>query len=223
MDLFKLIPSLRELISLFIERIDYFLFHWKSTFIIALSASVISLLLTIVLSFSLSRFPNLRKPLTPLIGVSQSFPLQAIAPLFVIVFSSGYLAKLVVASLISFFPMFASYSESLQTVPRRLINYSNMCGASPWQIIFEVRFPYSLPQLAASCKVGFTLASLGAVVAEFISPDKGMGYVLLVAQSNFDIPTIFVCTGLLAFQGILFYSLLSIFEVKLARRRSIHE
>ncbi|MCX6830075.1 MAG: ABC transporter permease subunit [candidate division Zixibacteria bacterium] len=223
MNIFQLFPSPKEVIKLIIERHDYFLYHWSSTFLVALAAAIFALMFTLAISFFLARFPLLRKPLAPLISVSQSFPLQAIAPLFIVLFGSGYLPKFIVATLISFFPMFASYSESLQTVPQRLINYASICGATKWQVILDIKFPYSLPQLAASSKVGFTLASLGAVVAEFISPDKGMGYVLLVAQSNFDIPTIYICTGLLAAQGIVVYWLLSILEVNLAQRRSIYE
>jgi NitT/TauT family transport system permease protein len=77
-----------------------------------------------------------------------------------------------------------------------------------------------LPALISAAKVGFTLAVLGAVVAEFIHPDKGLGYLILVAQSSYNVEVIYVCVLLLIMQGIAVYGGLSVLENKIIRNRT---
>ncbi len=222
MNLSVLLPSAENVRSLWDHQLGYLFANWFNTLTVSAAASLAALAATLVFSFTLSRWPLLKRPLGPFLAASQSFPLQAIAPLIIIVIGTGFLTKFMIATLIAFFPMFASYSASLETVPLRFIKYSQLCGASPWQIIFFVRFRHSLPQLVSSTKVGFTLATLGAVVAEFIQPDSGIGRVLLIAQSDFNATLIYACIFLLLIQGVTVFTTLQFIEDRVAARRAIN-
>jgi ABC-type nitrate/sulfonate/bicarbonate transport system permease component len=220
MNLSVLLPSWRNLERLWEDQFWFLLANWWSTLSVAVSASLVALAATVLVAFVIVRWPVIKKPLGPFLAASQSFPLQAVAPLIIIVMGTGFLTKFTIAALIAFFPMFASYSSSLETVPLRYIRYAGLCGATPWQIIYHIRFRHSLPQLASSAKVGFTLATLGAVVAEFIQPDEGLGRILLIAQSDFNAALIYACIFLLLVQGVTVFTSLQSIEGRLAARRA---
>lgn len=220
MNISLLLPKLDNIEKLWNEQLGFLMSNWWSTLSVALTASLVALLLTVIMSFIIIRWPIIKKPLGPFLAASQSFPLQAVAPLIIIVMGTGFFTKFTIAALIAFFPMFASYHSSMETVPIRFVNYAKLCKATPWQIILNIRFKFSLPQLAASSKVGFTLATLGAVVAEFIQPDHGLGRILLIAQSDFNATLIYACIVMLLIQGVTVFILLETIENRLASRRA---
>ena len=85
--------------------------------------------------------------------------------------------------------------------------------------IIHIRLPAALPAILSSAKIGFTLAVLGAVVAEFIQPDKGLGHVILVAQSSYNIEVIYICVLLLIVQGVAVYTGISLLEQRIISKR----
>lgn len=158
--------------------------------------------------------------MSPVVALSQSFPLQAIAPLIIMVLGVGFLTKSVIAFLIAFFPLYNACVISLQTTPKPLLAKLSICRAPFTSGVFLVRLPASLPNILAATKVGFTLAVLGAVVAEFIQPDKGLGYLILIAQASYDVEVIFIAVGMLMIQGVTVFSILTFFEARLVEERS---
>jgi NitT/TauT family transport system permease protein len=145
--------------------------------------------------------------------------LQAVAPILLILLGSGFSTKTTIAFLIAFFPIYSACLTALFTTPKNLMNLLFVCRSPLLRGIWHVRLPSALPAIISSAKVGFTLAVLGAVVAEFIHPDEGLGYLLLIAQSSYNIEVIYICIGLLMFQGVIIYQGLSFFESYIMRTR----
>jgi NitT/TauT family transport system permease protein len=216
-----LLPNLPRASSLLLENRAHFLFHWWATLSVSLTASLLSLLVALVASFLTIRFRFLGAIISPLVALSQSFPLQSIAPLLIIAMGIGYHTKVAIAFIISFFPIYVSCVTALKTVPAPIVAFLTVCNAQPLKSIWHGRFPAALPAIISAAKVGFTLAVLGAVVAEFIQPDKGIGHLLLLAQSNYDVDIIYICIFLLILQGLTVYGVLSWAEhVVIEKRRA---
>jgi NitT/TauT family transport system permease protein len=86
-----------------------------------------------------------------------------------------------------------------------------------------IRLPIALPFIVASTKVGFTLAVLGAVVAEFMMPNEGLGREILMAHSQYNINVIYLCVFFLIIQGLAVYALISVFETRLRNARKTED
>lgn len=214
-----LMPDVATMVNLARTNHGFFLEAWWSTFVVSAAASVTALFFSLAMAVLTLRFAVADFALGPVVAISQSFPLQAIAPLVVIVLGGGFQTKLAVAFIIAFFPIFNACRGALRMTPRSLLALSATCDAGFLRETLFIRLPDALPAVAAAAKVGFTLAVLGAVVAEFISPESGLGRILLVAQANYNVEVIYLAVACLVTQGLAVYGGLSAIESYLLKRR----
>lgn len=214
-----LLPKINTLLSLLREHPGHFLHHWWSTFSVSSLASVLALSLGLILSVIALRYKYIDYAATPVVGLSQSFPLQAITPLIIIVFGVGIQTKIIIATIIAFFPIYGACITALKTTPKPILAHLHICNSTFLKGVWLVRIPAAMPAIVSSAKVGFTLAVLGAVVAEFIHPDDGLGHLLLVAQSNYNVEVVYICIVILMLQGIIVYGGLTFLESYLIKKR----
>jgi NitT/TauT family transport system permease protein len=136
----------------------------------------------------------------------RTVPLVAITPLLVVWLGNGYAPKIAIAALISFFPTLVNMTRGLAALDRQSLELLHTLSASRWQVFAKVRWPSSLPYLFSSLKIASTSCVLGAVVAEWIGSDKGLGYLVVASTFEFKIArlwaTIFVSSAL-ALAGFL--------------------
>jgi NitT/TauT family transport system permease protein len=136
-----------------------------------------------------------------LIGFN-SIPKVAVVPILVIWFGIGTVPAIITAFLISFFPILVNVAAGIATVEPELKDVLRALGASQWKIIQKVGLPRSMPYFFASLKVAITFAFVGTIVSETVAANKGIGYLMLVASSRFEVP--------LAFAGLLVTSVMGI-------------
>ncbi len=140
----------------------------------------------------------------PLLVFSQSIPKIAIAPLFVVWFGFGLFPKILLTFLLCFFPTLVASMTGFRALDERVLYISRSMGATQWQTFRYIRLPAALGHIFGGFKVSVVFASTGAIVAEFVGANAGLGYLLLRATSYLDMPLIFaVLVGLSAI-GILF-------------------
>lgn len=147
--------------------------------------------------------PTLRRLVLPLIVLTQTLPVFAIAPLLVVWLGYGLTSKIVMAGLIIYFPIATAYAEAMMRLPDRLIDLARLSGASARQILFVVRAPGGLPGLVAGVKVAATVAPIGAVVGEWVGASQGLGYVMLHANARLQTDTLFAALMSLAVLALL--------------------
>jgi NitT/TauT family transport system permease protein len=208
------------MVTLIKDHPGHFFANWWATFSVSITASLLAICASLVMSVLALRFKMMEILFAPIIAISQSFPLQAIAPLIIILLGTGFHTKTSIAFVIAFFPIYGAFLTSIKTTPSNILAHLAICHTSFTRGVRYGRLPYALPALISAAKVGFTLAVLGAVVAEFIHPDKGLGYLILVAQSSYNVEVIYVCVLLLIMQGIAVYGGLSVLENKIIRNRT---
>ncbi len=136
-----------------------------------------------------------------LIGFN-SIPKVAIIPILVIWFGIGTVPAIITAFLISFFPILVNVATGIATMEPELQDVLRALGARRWQVIMKVGLPRSMPYFFASLKVAITFAFVGSIVAETVAANKGIGHLMLVASSRFEVP--------LAFAGLLVTSVMGI-------------
>ncbi|MDN5843936.1 MAG: ABC transporter permease [Alcaligenaceae bacterium] len=148
----------------------------------------------------------------PLLVFSQSIPKVAIAPLFVVWFGFGIMPKIVTAFLLGFFPIIVATVMGFKSVESDMLDLARSMGASRLQTFLKISLPQALPAMFSGLKVSVTLAVVGAVVGEFVGSNSGIGYVLQVANGNFDLPLMFAGLVLLSVIGVLLFAIVDLIE-----------
>ncbi|MEX1022654.1 MAG: ABC transporter permease [Dehalococcoidia bacterium] len=129
-------------------------------------------------------------------------PIVAVYPLLVIWFGFGLGPRVVVAALITFFPMLVNAVVGLRAVDPRALDVMRVLDASRAQVFWRLRLPSSLPYVFAALRISVPLSLIGAVVAEFLSGSAGMGQLILIANGDFDTAALFGAVFVLAAAGI---------------------
>ncbi|AEA26355.1 ABC transporter permease [Pseudonocardia benzenivorans] len=170
----------------------------------------------ILLGTAISQVRLVEKTLMPYVVAFQTVPKVALAPLFVVWFGFGLTSKIVMAAVISFFPMLINVIEGLRAADADRIQMLTVFGASKLQIFRMVRLPSAMPFIFAGLDIGIVFAILGAVVGEFIGAKEGLGYLLLQTNYNFDIAGMFAVLVVLSVLGLLAHFLIRFAQRKIA-------
>lgn len=150
-----------------------------------------------------------------LVGIS-SIPKVAVVPIFVLWFGAGTVPAILTAMIICIFPIVVNVSTGIATVEPELEDVMRSLKASKWEILWNVGLPRSLPYFFASLKVAITLSFVGSVIAETVASNKGVGNMMLIASSQFNVPLVFSGLMVLATMGISLYAIFAFLERRMA-------
>ncbi|HRK18140.1 MAG TPA: ABC transporter permease [Hyphomicrobiaceae bacterium] len=148
-----------------------------------------------------------------LIGFN-SVPKVAVVPVLILWFGLGAIPAILTAFLISFFPIVVNVATGLATTEPELEDVLRALGGSKLDVMRKVGIPRSMPYFFGSLKVAITLAFVGAVVAETVGANKGIGKLMLDAQAGFQVPIVFAGLVVLAFLGIVLYAITAAIETR---------
>jgi NitT/TauT family transport system permease protein len=138
-------------------------------------------------------------------------------PVLILWFGVGALPALLTAFLISFFPIVVNVATGLATTEPELRDVLRALGASKFEIIRKIGLPRSMPYFFSSLKVAITLAFVGSVLAESVGSNKGVGHLMLSAQSAFNVPLVFAGLLTLAVLGVVLYAFTAMAEHRFTR------
>ena len=189
-----------------------FIGHSWVTLYETLGGFALSIAVGVPLAVLIVYSPALRTAVYPLIVLAQSVPKIAIAPVLLLVVGYGALPKMVVAFLVAFFPVVVDTATGLASTPPELLDLSRSYRASAFKTFLKVRLPMALPFFFAGAKVAITLSVIGAVVAEFVGSDQGLGYVILSSTSYWKTELAFSAMILLSLMAILLFGAVSLAE-----------
>ena len=174
-------------------------------FLLALAGGV---LVAVLITYS----EVVRRGVYPLIVVSQIVPKVAVAPLFVVWFGLGDLSRLLLAFLIAFFPIVINTATGLTSVEADFVRLARACMGSRWQIFTKIRLPHALPLIFGGMKISITLAVIGVVVAEFVAAQRGIGYLIVMANGLLDTPLMMAAIAALSAMGLVLYGAVAALE-----------
>ena len=175
-------------------------------------AFVLALAGGVVLAALINHFKLLEEAVLPLLVVSQVIPSIAIAPLLVLLLGFGMAPKVVVAAIISFFPILVNTLAGLKGVSGDMANLSRALGTTPLRNLRLFTLPNALPFIFAGARVAVTLSVIGAVVGEFVTAKNGLGYLILAGSSQLNPPLMLSALVVLAVMGIVLFSAVRIIE-----------
>ncbi len=155
---------------------------------------------------------TLYNALYPLLIGFNSIPKVVIAPILVIWFGIGTVPAIIVAFLISFFPITVNVATGVATVEPELKDVLRALGATRLDMIRKVALPRAMPYFFAALKVAVTLAFVGSIISEFVGANKGIGNLITVASSRFDTPLVFAGALVTAFMGVAMYAIANVVE-----------
>jgi NitT/TauT family transport system permease protein len=155
---------------------------------------------------------QLSNTVVPLLVVIQSTPIVAIAPILVVSLGAGVAPRVVITCLITFFPLVISTATGLRSAPAELIELSESLRAPRFRQFTQIRLPYAVPHILGAAKVAVTLAVIGAVVAEFVAADKGLGYMIVNYTAVFKLGRAFCALLILLCISLALYQLVVLVE-----------
>jgi NitT/TauT family transport system permease protein len=185
------------------------------TLLESLTGFILAFILGVPLAVAIAGSRTLNLMFYPLLIATQSLPKVALAPLILVWLGLGMESKLAIAWLVAFFPIVVDTATGLRNTPAEFLDLATAVRANAWQTFWKIRFPAALPFVISGCKVAITLAVIGAVIGEFIGSNEGLGNLLLVANSQINIPLAFACLIGLAVIGIGLYAAVAAVELAL--------
>jgi len=140
----------------------------------------------------------------PYIVALQCMPKLAIAPLLVIWFGFGLTPKIIIVALLCFFPVLVNTISGIRGVSREYIELFQAIRASRFKTLVHLLIPSALPSILTGVELAILLSLLGAIVGEFVGAEEGLGVLLLQAQFQMSIASVFAILGVLALLGVTF-------------------
>ena len=207
-----LIPSPTLVVMELVNQWPMLLRETLPTFYATIGGFLLSALFGIPVAMMIAGSRTVESYLYPILVFSQSVPKIAVAPLFVVWFGFGILPKVISAFLLGFFPVVVATVIGLKSIDPDMLDLARSMRAGPLRTFLRVRLPYALPHIFGGLKVSITLAVVGAVVGEFVGSNSGIGYVLQVANGNFDLPLMFAALVILSMMGVILFMLLDLLE-----------
>jgi NitT/TauT family transport system permease protein len=178
----------------------------------ALGGFIIGNATGIILAFLVNRSTTLKGAFLPMALAIRSIPIVAITPLITLILGFGYATTITVAGLICFFPTFVNVSRGLLSVHPQALQYFRLLDASEWVTFWKLRFPSALPLLFTALRVTAPASIIGAMVAEFIASDAGLGFLILQSYSSYRFDLMWEAVILTTLSGVLVFTIVGWLE-----------
>lgn len=155
----------------------------------------------------------------PYIVISQTIPIIALSPIFILWFGYDLSGKIAVTLLFTFFPIVVSMYDGLRSADPEMVNLLRTMGATRKQIFCKLQIPASLPHFFSGLKVAATYSVAGATIGEWLGSSAGLGYFGRRASGNFQAPALFASVVLLSLMGILLFWIVTLVEKRFLKTR----
>lgn len=182
------------------------------TLFTTLGGFVLAIVAGVVLGFLIGYSRIAYVVLYPILVGFNTVPKVALVPLFALWFGIGTVPAILTAFLLAFFPIAVNVALGLDTVEPEMKDVMRSLGATQVEVFQKVGFPHTLPYIFASLKVAISLAFVGAVISETVASNRGIGYLIVSASSNFDVPLGFAGLMVLAVMGTVLYGFFAVIE-----------
>lgn len=204
-----LLPAPLAILTTLVKQIQTLGLHTAITAFEIIAGLVSGCVLGIISAVLLTSSRRLRHWLLPLMVISQSLPVFALAPLLTLWFGYGMGSKVVMAILIIYFPVVAATFDGLRHTSTAMLDLARTMNASPRTILLQIRLPAALPSMASGIRVATSVAPIGAVVGEWVGSSQGLGYLMLQANGRMQTDLMFAALLCLCLLAFLLYTLVN--------------
>lgn len=187
-------------------------FHTAATMNTIMLGFIASIVISLPLAVLLTSSAAVANAIYPVLVFTQSIPKVALAPLLVVMLGANELPRVVITFLVAFFPLVISIATGLLAVPPELVELGKSYRASRLRELYRIRLPYAVPFIFSGLKVAITLAVVGAIVAEFVNADRGLGYLIITSTAFFKVPVAWGAVILLSVIGVVLFQAIVVIE-----------
>ena len=214
-----ILPPPSKIASVIVSDWSKLIKHTQVTLLESIYGFLLGIGVGVPLALGIFSWRAFERSVYPMLVVLNTVPKVALAPILVLWFGFGWAPKILIGFLIAFFPIVISTVVGLQSMDKDMVHLARSMGASPWQTFMKFRLPAALPSIFGGLKVGITLAVIGAVIGEYVASEEGLGYLQMLASSEFDSPLNFAALIFIAIMGIMMFYVVEILERVLVRNR----
>jgi NitT/TauT family transport system permease protein len=205
-----ILPSPTAIADYLVRRNELFLRHTWPTLIQTVLGFGLAVLGGILLAILVSLTEIGRRGIMPLLVIAQIVPKIAVAPLLMLWFGLGDLSRVLIAFLIAFFPIVINTVSGLGSISREIELLGRAFARSRWELFWKIQLPHALPYIFDGMKVSITLAIIGVIVAEFVSSQRGLGYLIIFANGRLDTVMMMTSITVLSAVGLALYGVIAL-------------
>ena len=210
------LPRPSQIIVTLIDRIPAIWPHAVQTLYTTLVGFALGILFGVLIGVIIGSSRLAYDTAYPLLVGFSSIPKVAVVPIFVLWFGAGTVPAVLTAMILCIFPIVVNVATGLATTEPELEDVMRALKASKLDILFNVGLPRAMPYFFASLKVAITQAFVGTVIAETVASNRGIGNLMMIASSSFDVPLVFAGLLILAALGVALYLIFSFIESRVA-------
>ena len=209
-----MLPSPAKVVKAFVGNFPVLMDHARVSLLESFLGLGIGVALAFVLTAVMDRFGIIYKMAYPLLVITQAIPVVAIAPLLVLWLGYGITPKVVLIVIVCFFPIAVGLLDGLKAADRDQMNLLKAMGASRNQIFRHIKFPGALPGFFSGLKVSVSFSIIGAVVAEWLGGDKGLGVYMTRVRKSYAYDKMFAVIFLVIAISLALMWLVGLLEKK---------
>lgn len=200
-----ILPSPYQTFYKLYQQKDLIAHHAMFTFIETSLGFMFGILFGCVAGLSITFFRPLKVWFLPILIMSQAVPTFAIAPLIVIWFGYGLASKILITTIMIFFPVTSALVDGLSQTPQAWLDLAQTMNASRWRTFVFIRIPAALPTLSSGIKIAAVVAPIGAIVGEWVGSSKGLGYLMLNANARLQTDDMFAALSIIVLLSLALY------------------
>ena len=205
-----ILPAPTQIISSFWQSRSLIFYHLIPTVVEAIVGLIGAVFIAIFIAMLMERFKTMRKIIYPFLILSQTIPFIILAPLLTLWFGFGLFPKIIIISLVCFFPITINLIDGFQGVDPAILRLLTSMGASQKQIFKWVKWPASLPNFFSGLKIAAAYSILGAVVSEWMGTDRGLGILLVRSTKSYLTDRVFATIGIITILSMIVVLLVEI-------------
>ncbi len=214
-----ILPTPSQILTVAVARAGILLPHAAVTAMEVLAGITLSLLIAVPLSIVMFARPAMEQALAPFLVASQAVPVFAVAPLLVVWLGYGMASKVLMAAVIIFFPITVNLLEGFKSCDHEYRVLFQLMGAGFWQTLRFLYWPWALPHFFAGLKVGVSVATIGAVIGEWVGAQQGLGYLMIQANARLNVDLVFAAILWLSIMGLSLWVIVGFLERKVINWR----
>jgi putative hydroxymethylpyrimidine transport system permease protein len=165
--------------------------------------------------------PAVEDAIAPFLVASQAVPVFAIAPLLVIWLGYGIASKVLMAAVIIFFPITVSLLEGFKSCDSEYRVLFQLMGSGFWKTMRLLYWPWALPHFFAGMKVGVSVATIGAVIGEWVGAQQGLGYLMIQANARLKVDLVFAAILWLSVMGLVLWTVVGYLEKRIIKWKQV--
>jgi putative hydroxymethylpyrimidine transport system permease protein len=210
-----ILPMPTQIISVALFKATLLIPHAGATALEVVLGILISLAIAVPLSMVMFANPAVENAIAPFLVASQAVPVFAIAPLLVVWLGYGISSKVLMAAIIIFFPITVNLLEGFKSCDQEYRILFQLMGAGFWKTMRLLFWKWALPHFFAGLKVGVSVATIGAVIGEWVGAQQGLGYLMIQANARLRVDLVFAAILWLSAMGVILWSFVGFLEKRI--------